>query len=313
MAERWVRRFRTGLSPDQIIFCTWWFDAPTLGLARFGRQIRATVVTRAHGYDLYESRHSPPYIPFRRLALERLDRVYPDSDAGARYLKATYPFAADKIETALLGVEDPGFLTAPSTDGVLRILSCSFLSPVKRIDLFVRGLARLGLDSPGLRVSWTHIGDGPEKARLAIQAEESLPANVRWELSGYPGKAGLYDYYRNNPVDLFVNVSESEGTSVSLMEAVSVGIPVLCTSVGGNIEVVANGNGVLIAANPSPEEISEGIKAFIAGRDELAKRRLASRARWQERYDAGKNYSSFAESLDAAGGKLVWRKKQTER
>jgi glycosyltransferase involved in cell wall biosynthesis len=315
MAESWIRRVRaTRRGPaDQVILCTWWFDAPTLGLARFGRKNGIRVVTRAHGYDLYESRHSPPYIPFRERALDQVDRVYPDSAVGASYLRDRYPASASKIEAALMGVEDPGFRTAPSSDGVFRILSCSFLVPVKRIDLLVRGLAKLGLDLPNLTIAWTHIGDGPEKAKLSAQAGESLPANVRWELSGYPGKDALYEYYRTHPVDLFINVSESEGTPVSVIEAVSVGIPVLCTSVGGNIEVVGSRNGLLISANPSPAEIGEGIKALLENPEELSKRRGASRAVWEERYNARKNYSAFAESLQAGpvGGDQASAKKRT--
>jgi glycosyltransferase involved in cell wall biosynthesis len=98
---------------------------------------------------------------------------------------------------------------------------------------------------------------------------------------------------------LFINVSESEGTPVSVIEAVSVGIPVLCTSVGGNIEVVGNRNGLLIGANPSPTEIAEGIKALMENPEDLSERRGASRAVWQERYNAKRNYSAFAESLQA--------------
>jgi glycosyltransferase involved in cell wall biosynthesis len=279
-----------------------------LGLARFGRARGIPVITRAHGYDLYEARHDPPYIPFRRAALEIVDRVYPDSDAGAGYLTDRYPTAAPSIEPALLGVEDPGFLTAPSSDGVFRIMSCSFLSPVKRIDLLIQGLARLGADLPGTCVSWTHIGDGPEKRRLSEQAASTLPSNVRWDLRGYPGKQGLYEFYRANPVDLFVNVSESEGTPVSLMEALSVGIPVLCTAVGGNIEVVGNGNGLLVAANPSPEELSKGLAALSESSEQSVGRRTASRMRWQQRYNANENYAKFAASVLGVEGGRVWKK-----
>jgi glycosyltransferase involved in cell wall biosynthesis len=308
MAESWIRRLNATLRltvADSVI-CTWWFDTQTLGLARFGSKNAVPVVTRAHGYDLYETRHSPPYIPFRRSALTHVDRVYPDSNAGARYLTARYPAFAPKIEAALLGVEDPGFLNKPSSDGVFRIVSCSFLTPVKRIDLLIRGLGELGRDFPDQIVEWTHLGDGPGRAALSAQARATLPPNVRWELNGYPGKGQVYEHYRTRPVDLFANVSQSEGTPVSIMEAISVGIPVLCTTVGGNIEVVGAENGLLIGANPSSTVISAGIMSLIKDPGGLCNRRAGSRARWEDRYNARKNYSAFAESLRAEGRGQDW-------
>jgi len=298
MAERWAREhLPRRASRDDVILYTWWFDAPTLGLARWGKRNGVHVITRAHGYDLYESRHTPPYIPFRRLALELLDRVYPDSDAGARHLAKTYPMVASKIEVGRLGISDPGFVNQASSDGVLRIVSCSILSPVKRIDLLIRALAQLGADCTGLRVSWVHIGDGPDKTKLERVARDTLPPNVQWSLPGYPGRKGLDEFYRHEPLDLFVNVSPSEGTPVSIMEALSVGLPVLCTAVGGNIETVANGNGVLVSSNPSPSEISEGIQALIQNRERMIEMRAASREHWQSRYNAERNYLAFAESI----------------
>jgi glycosyltransferase involved in cell wall biosynthesis len=129
---------------------------------------------------------------------------------------------------------------------------------------------------------------------------------MRWALDGYPGKGQVYEHYRAHPVDLFVNVSQSEGTPVSIMEAISVGIPVLCSAVGGNIEIVSAENGLLIGADPSPAEISAGITGLMKDPVALRDRRTASRARWEERYNARKNYSAFAESLRAEGRGQDW-------
>src|SRR5688572_28746982 len=58
VAQAWIRKRWAAkhFSTDDLILYTWWFDAQTLGLARFGARESVHVVTRAHGYDLYESR-----------------------------------------------------------------------------------------------------------------------------------------------------------------------------------------------------------------------------------------------------------------
>src|SRR5437870_4577216 len=177
-------------------------------------------MTKANGYDLYESRHRPPYIPFRVLSLRRTTLVFSASHAGAQYLANRYAAFREKVRTSLLGIDDPGFMSPPSNDGVFRILSCSFLVPVKRVDLAIRGLAETGRTFPERRFHWTHIGDGPEKGALMSLAASTLPANVAHEFLDYPGKEGLKRYYRANPVDVFINTSSSEGTSVAIMEAI---------------------------------------------------------------------------------------------
>ncbi len=299
MTERWIHTLSRRVRWTETVLYTWWFDATTLGVATFGNMSAVPVITRAHGGDLYESRYDPAYLPFRRQSLQRIQNVFSASHAGAQYLAKRYPEFSDKVRTALLGVPDPGFVNMPSTDGVFRLLSCSFLSPVKRVDLMVRGLAAAGRAFPLQRFEWTHIGVGPEKESLASLAASILPGNVKHELLNYPGKEGLQLYYRTRPVDVFLNTSKSEGTPVAIMEAISVDIPVIATSVGGNTEIVGPENGILVAADPHPSEIAEAIGALVHAEEGLTRLRVGSGAKWGDQYSAHQNYSAFAEILKA--------------
>ena len=299
MTQKWIKRLcleQEAPRGDCVLY-TWWFDGVTLGLSSYAIGKGVPVITRAHGYDLYENRHSPSYIPFRKLALEQITAVYADSNAGARYLTDRYPLFAERISVRLLGIEDPGFISSPSADGRFRLLSCSFLLPVKRIDLIVRGLAHLGHDFPQRRFYWTHIGNGPERESLLSFAAKTLPANVNWEFMEYPGRAPLLDYYRNTPVDIFVNASQSEGTPISIMEAISVGVPVIATAVGGNKEIVGPENGILVGADPEPKEIADAIISILDDEEKMKRLRLGSRTKWQTYYSAQTNYSLFAQAI----------------
>lgn len=292
---RWIRDRLATLPEARTVVGTWWFDGTTLGVARAVGG-RVPVVTRAHGSDLYAERHAPPYMPFRAEAMARVTRVYSASRAGARYLEERYPSVRSKVRVGLLGVRDPGFLNAPSTDGVVRLASCSFLLPVKRVDLMIRGVAAAGRLLPETRFEWTHHGDG-DAAPLRALAASVMPRNVRHEIAPFPGPAGLYDHYRTHRIDLFMNTSESEGTPVSTMEALSVGIPMLATAVGGNAEIVTGDNGVLVPADASAEDIGSAIAALVNAPARLQAMRVASRAKWEREYNAARNYAGFAEDL----------------
>ena len=49
-----------------------------------------------------------------------------------------------------------------------------------------------------------------------------------------------------NYIDALINVSESEGLPFSMMEAISFGIPVIGTNVGGVKEIINNDTGILL-------------------------------------------------------------------
>jgi glycosyltransferase involved in cell wall biosynthesis len=128
-------------------------------------------------------------------------------------------------------------------------------------------------------------------------ARSVMSENVRHEMLSYPGKTGLLEYYRTQPIDLFVNTSESEGTPVTIMEAISVGIPVMATAVGGNTEIVTEENGVAISADPDPAEIADAIRCLMVDDTRLARLREGSKDKWQREYSAAQNYANFAAAI----------------
>ena len=116
-----------------------------------------------------------------------------------------------------------------------------------------------------VQVLWTHIGDGPVLPALMAMAGHALSRNFQIRFTGGLANARVMEFYREHPVDVFVNVSASEGLPVSIMEAQSFGIPVVATAVGGIPEIVTDQNGRLLAANPSPSEIADGLQEFVPG------------------------------------------------
>jgi glycosyltransferase involved in cell wall biosynthesis len=298
--KRWVCRYLRDnmLDPKQCIFYTYWFDRASLGVGLAKRRYPGIcLVSRAHGYDLYEERSERSYIPCRRQSLCLVDNLFPDSDRGTHYLTERYPLWAHKYETARLGVSDPGFITARSKDGVLRIVSCSFLVPVKRVDLILRGIGHAARLRPSQRFEWNHFGTGALKEDLEALAKRVLPSQVRYCFMGYSSQQSLMQFYKENPVDLFVNLSESEGTPVAAMEAISCGVPIVATAVGGNPEIATGENGILLKQNPSLDEVANAL-LFFSDYPALAEsKRLGSRRVWDERYNAERNFKDFVRRL----------------
>jgi glycosyltransferase involved in cell wall biosynthesis len=252
------------------------------------------VVARAHRYDLYAEVHDPPYIPLRQRTLAGIDQVFTVSEHGRSYLLNQTRAPVDKVVVARLGVDDPGAVAATSPDGLIRVVSCSSCTPFKRLELLLRGLEACARQHPDTPFSWTHIGDGPLRPQIQRLALETAPPNLSCRFLGYVDNPTVLEHYRSNPIDAFVNVSESEGLPVSIMEAQSFGIPVVATAVGGVSEIVNEETGCLLKAHPAPDDVAQAIwRTAQRSVDE----RMQVKQRWRERFSAERNYGEFACSL----------------
>lgn len=75
---------------------------------------------------------------------------------GVDYLVGKYPIYREKIVLSRLGTTDHGLAIVPQSMDELRLISCSTVSPIKRIHLIVEALAQI----KNIRVRWDHYGDG---------------------------------------------------------------------------------------------------------------------------------------------------------
>jgi colanic acid/amylovoran biosynthesis glycosyltransferase len=303
--RQWVTNFikTQHLDPSHYIFYSYWFDHTATGLAMIKQEFQATkFVSRAHGYDIYEEYYYPYYWPCRHETLDVLNMLFFSSNAGKDYFCEHYPEYLSKFETAHLGIKDPEFINQPSSDGVFRIVSCANLVAVKRLDLLLDGIANAARLRPGQKFEWIHFGDGTGRKSLNRRMVRNFPSNAKGRLLGHVPNHEIMQYYKDHPVDVFVNVSSTEGGApVSIQEAISCGIPIVATSVGGNPEVVLNRNGILLEPNPTPEQIATALLTIWDNPLLVAQMRKESRRIWQTSYNAEVNFRTFAERLKLIG------------
>ncbi len=284
---------------DEVFLYSYWLYTPaqvTVALKEYfvSKGIACKAVSRAHRFDIYTDNQA-----FGTEMMNGLDTVYACSDDGAEFLRKKYPEFSDKIETSFLGTIDHGYPDyVPNADKFV-IVSCSRITDIKRVDRVAKALTLLDNDSSVSRkICWVHIGDGKDRIAIENYCRENLH-NIQYEFKGFLPNTAVYDYYNRFPIELFVNVSSSEGLPVSIMEAMSFGIPVVATSVGGTSEVVENGyNGFTLDKDYLDEELADRIKFFVDmnNKDYMLYRKNA-RSLWERKCDADKNYSDFIERV----------------
>ena len=285
---------------DEVVLYSYWLYVTAKIILNLRDDIqynvkRVVCVSRAHRFDIYEEKRG--HLPFQQQLVESLDKVFPCSENGTVYLKQRYPQCSDKIETAYLGTYDHG-LNRGSEEGdtTFRIVSCSRMTEVKRVDLIIDALKILQREN--LKVAWTHLGGGELFKHIKERVSREL-TKLSIELTGAIKNEDVYRYYQSHHVDLFINVSASEGLPVSIMEAISFGIPVIATNVGGTSEIVLEGmNGNLLNEDFKIEQLAMLIKKYVLmDRQEREQLKLATRDLWKQKFQAVQNYNAFARNL----------------
>ena len=152
-----------------------------------------------------------------------------------------------------------------------------------------------------LEIEWVHFGDGVLMPELRMLAEKRLgpKKNIGFELKGRVPNWELLNYYGENEIDLFVTVSKWDGIPVSIMEAMSFGIPAIGTNVGGVAEIVLGGeNGILLHRDPKPEHVADALKK-VANMPDEQYNMLRSKAleTWGTFYSAEINYPIFCKRI----------------
>lgn len=140
---------------------------------------------------------------------------------------------------------DPDLFTPVDHQGLgLNLLYLGRLAAVKGLPILFESIAQLKTFFPELCLNL--IGDGPERAKLASMVQElGIQDNVKF--LGYKSQAQVREQLQKT--DIYVLPSFAEGVSVSLMEAMAAGVPVVTTQIAGVNELVANGeSGYIVPA-----------------------------------------------------------------
>jgi glycosyltransferase involved in cell wall biosynthesis len=244
------------VAPERTILYFFWARGSSELLPLVDTSAYRRTVLRLHGYDLYAD-PAQGWVPYQHQQLRQATDILPCSEHGANYLRALYPELSSRIQPARLGTAFRGRSRA-SDDGVLRIVTCSMVLPIKQLHLVTEALRVVSSE-----VHWTHIGDGElyDDLRARADALRDRP-NVKSTFVGRLDPRDVAQFYIDHPADLFLNVSYSEGLPVSIMEAFAAGIPACATAVGGTPEIVDDSCGRLLPHDSSPVTIAAEIDAF---------------------------------------------------
>jgi glycosyltransferase involved in cell wall biosynthesis len=161
---------------------------------------------------------------------------------------------------AELGVDDDDLL----------VMTVANLRPEKGYDVLLDS-ARLAFDR-GLPLRFAAVGRGPLDDALK-ERHRQLGLDGRFQFLGQ-----RHDVLRLlTGADIFVLASRQEGLPVSLMEATSVGVAIVATSVGGVPQVITDGVDGLIVPPGNPPALVDALERVAS--DPTLRRKLGDGAK----------------------------------
>ena len=243
-------------------------------------------ITRVHGSDYDADRRPHKFIPFRLFNMKFVNSIIANS-SYAKY-KINSEFSSEKIvHVSRLGVFDKG-TNENNDEKIFHIVSCSAIIKLKRVHLIADIIKLLPFN-----VKWTHFGNGHllkdlEKQVIALHIEDKV------DFKGFVSNEEVIKFYNNSHVDLFINVSEFEGIPVSIMEAISFGIPSIGCDICGIPEIINEQTGFILKKEFTPNEALDLItKYYDQSYDQKVEIRKGVKLYWEGNFNAQINYPSF--------------------
>jgi len=184
---------------------------------------------------------------------------------GTRTNLLAAPFAARaRIIHIYNGASPADIRAVPRPKKGFTLLYVGRLVPLKGHATLLQAVALTRSHHPDVQL-WI-VGDGPLQPSLRKLTDE-LGLNDSVTFFGEQGDVSPFML----AADLFVSSSVTEGLPVSLLEAMSVGLPAVVTDVGGMGEIARLSGGVRIVPSPDPQGVAAALSDAIARRQELPK------------------------------------------
>ena len=182
-----------------------------------------------------------------------------------------------------VALPESGPAPAALSDADLRVLYVGRLEPHKRVERLIEAVGRLE------RVALTVVGAGPS-APVLRDAAARLGARVRF--TGSLDRNGVATELAH--ADVFATVAAYEGLPHTVLEALTAGVPVLASAVGGTADALTDGVDGLLLPTASVAEIADGLRRIRDDRSlhaRLAEGAAATGERWR--------FDTTADRIDA--------------
>jgi len=271
IAAMWNRRLRIVYTEHGRLS-----DAPP----SWKRRLVNPLLSRFDGSIVAVSHELRDYMIESRFPRERVRVIHNGIEPAA----AASPLDRRKARL-LLGLDERAFV----------VTTVARLDPVKDLVTLLDAFAIVRKRAPGAQL--VIVGDGPERQRLEARAShDDLAGSVR--ITGYRS-----DVRALLPAaDVYASSSISEGVSITILEAMATGIPVVATAVGGTPEILSDGTGGILVPSRDPARMAAAIVSLAEDHRRRGALAAAARRRLETSFTIDRMVDDYARSYRGLAG-----------
>jgi L-malate glycosyltransferase len=250
-------------------------------------------ITTLHGSDVTILGNDPAYERVNTMSVESSDAITAVSNFMAEEARNNLGIGK-KIHVIPNFVDHHQYQPAPCElieardEEAITLIHVSNFRPVKRVEDLIYAMCVVAKKVPDAKLIL--VGDGPDRRRVERLVDKmGLKKNVR--MMGY--RSDVPEILRC--ADALLMASETESASLTILEAMSSGLPVIATEVGGIPEQVEDGvNGFLVPVK-RPDDIAEAVLKLNADVNLQMKMGENSRKTVIEKYTVDRVFDQYLE------------------
>jgi glycosyltransferase involved in cell wall biosynthesis len=263
---------------------------------RFFTHVPVLVNTR-HGQERF---HRPFYI------WNTYDVIVPVSHAAKDELVKINRIPENKVKVIQNGIDLRQFDVNDTAIRSLQKNGKTIIGIVTRLDQYK--------DIPNLIISFHNVLAQHNNAELWIVGDGDLRDDLQKQVdvSGLKENVKFWGWRKdiaaiNTAIDVFVLPSVTEGLSIALLEAMACHCPAVATSVGGNPEVVVDGETGFLVPPKDPQAMAEKILVLLRDPALAQKMGQAGRRRVEEHF----SLERMVEEYEKVYGEVMTEHKST--
>ena len=214
-----------------------------------------------------------------------------------KYLKEKHPFFTSKFQCYYLGSKNniSTVLSKKRKSEDVLIVSCGSCIKRKSIHKIPKLILSIR-DNYNINIRWIHFGENPSSTYHEFFTEISKlenEDNISFEFKGRVSNENIHSFYLNNEISFLLNVSSGEGLPFSIIEAMSYGISVISTDIGGCREIINNEN-LLLKMDFSEKDFIYCYEYLIKNSKEIKSLNFKN---WKAKFSYDKSKTSLTEIL----------------
>ncbi|MBN2547568.1 MAG: glycosyltransferase [Anaerolineales bacterium] len=266
------------------------------------------LISMSWGYDLIQDANRSAWWRWAtRYTLKRSTVMVGDCST-IRSLAVSFGMPTERIVTFPWGIDlkhfsppdhFPPVRSPAASPAPFTILSTRSWEPIYGVDLIARAFVQAAAQRPELRL--VMLGNGSQAGKLRQIFGERRFGQDDQPTVIFPGQvkyADLPRFYRQ--ADIYVSASHSDGTSISLLEAMACGMPVLVSDIPGNREWVSQGQQGWLFPDGDVKALADAIVQAVDQRTLLPEMGQAARQLTEQRANWDKNFPHLLQAFELA-------------